>query len=265
MRTLTLSFLLLGSPLVLSAQLIWQSFDETVLTAAGSGSSVSVLVPAGGRITLVATNFEPVDLTTAGASASVSYTFSVSGSLAGVASGTRPLGSGLFNSGANADSFVDDAGYFFWANGTAPASIELRRRLSGGSSASLLNPSGASFANMGTGNVGSNVGNFVNGDVYTVSLRLNNNSGQIAFGTSSLAGVSITGGDVTYGRYTNPETTEVLTFDRFGLMFLNTGAEAVTLSIHSIDLTPMVIPEPAGYAGLFALGALLIARRRRQD
>jgi hypothetical protein len=171
----------------------------------------------------------------------------------------------LFNSGLNA-SFADDAGYFFWSNGTNEVpSLELRRRLSTGASTSLLAPIGDSFTNMGTGNVGTQSGSFADATVYTVTINLvANGSGNIGFGFSNDAGVSVTGPSLSLGRYTNGETTEVTSFDTFGVMFLNTSGVASTLTIHSIDLTP--VPEPgtlALVASLAVLGAVLIRRRNR--
>ena len=78
------------------AQLAWNVFNESTLTPAPSSTAtngVTVTVPAGQRVTLVATNFTPVDFTnvTSG-EVYVTTTFKVSGGLSSIAGGTRAIG-----------------------------------------------------------------------------------------------------------------------------------------------------------------------------
>lgn len=65
------------------AQLAWSIFDETATTAAPASSAangVTVTVPAGQRVTLVATNFVPIDWTSAtSGNVVVTINFKVSG------------------------------------------------------------------------------------------------------------------------------------------------------------------------------------------
>lgn len=223
------------------AQLAWSVFDESAITpVASSGERVTVTVPAGQRVTLVATNIVPIDLTAATApSVAISLTFTVSGGLTPLASGTRAVGFGLFNNNASGPNFTDDSGYFVWVNGRATGSLlEMRRRNGNGPSPSLLNPTGASFANLGTGSATQTAGALTDGVPYVLTLRLNRSAAGISLGTNTgtdVAGAWLRGDGLSQTAYTNPDTPPAATqFNELAFMFLNTTSAPVTLSLDSV-------------------------------
>ncbi|WP_414660580.1 pectinesterase family protein [Horticoccus sp. 23ND18S-11] len=268
---------LLFSLLPLHAQLEWSVFDETASTrlAAGSEGKATVVIPAGQRATLVATNFVPIDFTApTAATAAVTITFKASGGLSGIGGGTRAIGFGLFNHAGTTPgtTFVDDAGYFTWLNGRSTGSLlELRRRNGNGPSASLLNPTGTSFNTLGTGSAVQTVGALSDGATYSLTLRLVRSANGVSLGTTSAntanAGVVILGDGISQTAFTNPDTPPAATvFNEVGFMFLNTTTAPVTLTIDSVaGLTPInppgigtapqdLIVNP-GQAGAFTVAA----------
>ena len=237
----------------LSAQLQWSVYNETTTTPAPASTvsnGVTVTVPAGQRVTLVATNFTPVDFTnvTSG-EVYVTTTFKVSGGLSSIGGGTRAVGYGLYNNNGTAANFADDNGYFTWLNGRQTGSlIELRRRNGDGSSPSLLNPTGAAFNNLGTGTTTQTAGVLSDSSAYAIQLHLIRASGGVSLGntssTTSGAGIWISGDGVSQTAYTNPDVPPATTvFNEVGFMFLNTSASPVTLEIVSVTgLTPINPP-----------------------
>ena len=244
----------------LSAQLQWNVFNETSTTpapASSVGSGVTVTVPAGQRVTLVATNFTPVDFSavTSG-EVYVTTTFKVSGGLSSITGGTRAIGYGLYNHSGTPTDFSDDNGYFTWLNGRQTgALIELRRRNAAGASPSLLNPTGASFNSLGTGTTTLTAGVLSDGSAYAIQLHLMRTATGISFGnTSSTAtgsGIWVSGSGVSQTAYTNPDVPPATTvFNEVGFMFLNTSANPVTLEIVSVTglapiNPPAVVTSPA--------------------
>jgi hypothetical protein len=232
------------------AQLQWSLYDETTVTSVTSTADrVSVTVAPGQRVTLFATNFVPLDLAAATAApAAVSVTFTASGGLSTLASGTRAIGFGLFNSAGTAAAFTDDPGYFTWINGRATGSLlELRRRNATGPSPSLLAPTGASFANLGTGSAVQTAGALVDGVPYTLTLRLVRSAAGLSLGTGTgtdTAGVWLRGDGLSQTAYTNPDTSPAATtFNELGFMFQNTTAAPVTLTLTDVaGLTPLAAP-----------------------
>ncbi len=249
--------LLLASSLPARAQFAWSLFDETTLTPASGAATdrITVTVAPGQRITLVSTSLVPIDLAATTAPAAViSVNFTVSGGLSTLASGTRALGFGLFNSNATGATFVDDAGYFVWLNGRNTGSLlEMRRRNSSGPSASLLNPTGASFSNLGTGSATQTAGALTDGVPYTLTLRLNRGANGVSLGTNTgtdVAGAWIRGEGLSQTAYTNPDNPPAATlFNQLAFMFLNTTAAPVTLTLDGVTgvtaaAAPVITAQP---------------------
>lgn len=285
LRFALVPFLLLAAVAPARAQLAWSVFDETTVAAAPStGDKVVVTVAPGQRATLVASNLVPIDLTApAAANVPVSVTFTASGGLASLAAGTRAIGFGLFNRAATA-GFTDDGGYFVWVNGRSTGSLlEMRRRNGTGASPSLLNPTGASFANLGTGSAVQTAGALADGVPYTLTLRLVRSAGGIALGTGTgtdAAGAWLRGDGLSQTAYTNPDPAPAATvFDQIAFMFLNTGATPVTLTLENVagvsPQTPPTIsvaPQPlilnlqqAGTLSVTAAGAAPLAYQWSKD
>ncbi|MSU50152.1 MAG: hypothetical protein EXS37_13890 [Opitutus sp.] len=232
------------------AQLAWSVFDETSVTSvASAGDRVTITVPAGQRATLISTNIVPIDLTaTTAQPVTVSLTFTASGGLSALGAGTRAIGFGVFNNNASGANFVDDAGYFVWVNGRATGSLlEMRRRNSSGPSPSLLNPTGASFANLGSGSATQTTGALTDGVPYVLTLRLNRSAAGISLGTNTgtdVAGAWIRGDGLSQTAFTNPDTPPAATlFNQLAFMFLNTTAAPVTLTLDAITgVTSVAVP-----------------------
>ena len=240
----------------LSAQLAWSVFNETTTVAAPASTAtngVTVTVPAGGRVTLVATNFTPVDFTnvTSG-EVYVTTTFKVSGGLSSIAGGTRAIGYGFYNHNGTATNFGDDNGYFTWLNGRQTGSlIELRRRNGDGTSPSLLNPTGSAFNSLGTGTTTQTAGVLSDSSAYAIQLHLIRTATGVSLGNTSSttagSGIWVSGDGVSQTAYTNPDVPPATTvFNELGFMFLNTSANPVTLEIVSVaGLTPINPPAIA--------------------
>ena len=246
-------FTALAAPARLSAQLQWNVFNETTTTpaaASNASSGVTVTVPAGQRVTLVATNFTPVDFSAAtSGEVFVTTTFKVSGGLSGIAGGTRAIGYGLYNNSGTATDYSDDNGYFTWLNGRQTGSlIELRRRNGNGVSPSLLNPTGTAFNSLGTGATTQTAGALSDGSAYAIQLHLIRTATGVSLGNTSStttgAGVWVRGDGVSQTAFTNPDVPPATTvFNQLGFMFLNTTTSSVTLEIVSVTgLTPINPP-----------------------
>ncbi len=248
--------LVLLVPLAARAQLQWSVNNESTTVAAPASTSangVTVTVPAGQRVTLVATNFTPIDFTnvTSG-EVYVKTTFKVSGGLSSIAAGTRAIGYGLYNHNNTAADFGDDNGYFTWLNGRQTGSlIELRRRNGNSVSPSLLNPTGSAFNNLGTGTTTQTAGVLSDSSAYTIQMHLIRASGGVSLGNTSStttgAGIWVSGDGLSQTAYTNPDVPPATTvFNEIGFMFLNTTANPVTLEIVSVTgLTPINPPAVA--------------------
>lgn len=246
---------LLLTTLALRAQLQWSVFNESATTAAPvatATSGVTVTVPAGQRVTLVANNFVPFDLSAAGSEQVAAISFKVSGGLSTIAAGTRAVGFGLYNNGGTATNYADDSGYFTWLNGRNTGSlIEQRRRIGDGTSPSLLNPTGTAFNNLSTGQASLTPGSLSDGNIYQIQFRLQGRSGSIAFGNTSSnttgAGIWVSGPGISTTTFSNPDApAATFTFNEVGFMFLNTTSSPVTLTIVGVTgLTPINPPAIA--------------------
>ncbi len=252
-RSLLSAVAIAGILAPLHAQLQWSVFNETVTTPAPAStatSGVAVTVPAGQRVTLIATNFTPVDFTavTSG-NVVVTTSFKVSGGLSAISSGTRAVGYGLYSNSGTAADYADDSGYFTWLNGRQTGSlIELRRRNGNAVSPSLLNPTGTAFASLGTGATTQTAGVLSDGATYAIQLQLIRTATGVSLGNTSStttgAGIWVSGDGISQTAYTNPDTPPAATrFNELGLMFLNTTTSPVTLEIVSVTgLTPINPP-----------------------
>ena len=257
--------LLVLLPLGARAQLTWSVYNETTTTAApasDANSGVTVTVPAGQRVTLIANNFVPVDFS-GGSTAQVYATinFKASGGLSGISGGTRAVGFGLYNNSGTAANFADDNGYFTWLNGRNTGSlIELRRRNGDGTSTSLLNPSTATAWNsLGTGTTTQKVGALSDGNSYSIQLHLMGRNPGVSLGntssTTSGAGVWVSDGQptsqtaISQTAYTNPDNPpSTYVFNEVGFMFYNSTNADVTLTINSVTgltaINPPVVTTP---------------------
>lgn len=250
--------LLLVLPICAHAQLSWSVFNETSTTAApasNASSGVTITVPAGQRVTLVANNFVPVDFS-GGSTAQVYATinFKVSGGLSGIGGGTRAVGFGLYNNNSTATDFADDNGYFTWLNGRNTGSlIELRRRNGNSTSPSLLNPTGTAFNSLGTGTTTQTVGALSDSNSYSIQLHLMGRNPGVSLGNTSSstsgAGVWVSGDGLSQTAYTNPDNPpSTYIFNEVGFMFYNSTSADVTLTINSVTgltaINPPVVVTP---------------------
>ena len=242
-------------PLCARAQLTWSVYNETATVAAPASTSTSgvvVTVPAGQRVTLVATNFVPFDLSAAGSEQVAAISFKASGGLSSIAAGTRAVGFGLYNNNGTATNYADDSGYFTWLNGRNTGSlIEQRRRIGDGTSPSLLNPTGTAFNNLSTGQASPTPGSMSDGNTYTIQFRLQGRSGSIAFGNTSSnttgGGIVVSGPGIQAITFSNPDApAATFVFNEIGFMFLNTTSAPVTLTINAVTgLVPINPPAVA--------------------
>ncbi len=237
------------------AQLQWSVFNETTTVAGPASTATSgtvVTVPAGQRVTLVASNFIPIDLTAAGSESISAISFKVSGGLSSIASGTRAVGFGLYNHNGTATNYADDSGYFTWLNGRTTGSlVEQRRRIGDGTSPSLLNPTGTAFNNLSTGQASPTPGSLSDGNSYTIQFHLLGRSGSVSFGNTSAnttgGGIVVTGPGLQAITFSNPDApASALVLNEVGFMFLNTTSAPVTLTINSVTgLIPINAPAIA--------------------
>ena len=226
---------LLCSATMAFGQMQWSSYDTSgnLLNAnvatggdAASASSVTFTVPANTRMFFITRSFTPIVLSQANASAVVTFKFSASGGITGVAQKTVEWG--LYNSMGTA-SLADDMGMF---GGWTGSTVE-----------GLLHASGSAdlFSGTSTGQGKSVTGAPTDGTTYTNQIRLflKTAPNQVALGSSSstlgAAGIAMNGANITSRLYTNPGTW-TNTVDEFALMFNNTTANPVTVTLSAIGL-----------------------------
>lgn len=216
-------------------QMQWSSYDTSgnLVTAnvatggdAASASSVTFTVPANTRMFFITKSFTPIVLSQANASAVVTFKFAASGGITGVAQKTVEWG--LYNS-MGTPSLADDMGMF---GGWTGSSIE-----------GLLHASGSAdlFSGTSTGQGKSVTGTPTDGTTYTNQIRLFLKTAPIgvALGSSSstlgTAGIAMNGANITSRLYTNPGNW-TNTVDEFALMFNNTTASPVTVTLSALGL-----------------------------
>ena len=226
---------LLCSATMAFGQMQWSSYDTSgnLLNAnvatggdAASASSVTFTVPANTRMFFITRSFTPIVLSQANASAVVTFKFSASGGITGVAQKTVEWG--LYNSMGTA-SLADDMGMF---GGWTGSTVE-----------GLLHASGSAdlFSGTSTGQGKSVTGAPTDGTTYTNQIRLflKTAPNQVALGSSSstlgAAGIAMNGANITSRLYTNPGTW-TNTVDEFALMFNNTTANPVTVTLSALGL-----------------------------
>jgi autotransporter-associated beta strand protein len=242
-----LTILLLGLATSVFGQLRWSSYDTTgtLLTAnvatggdVASGTSVTFTIPASTRMFFVTKNFTPIVLTPATAAAVVTFKFSASAGLTGVAQ--RTVAWGLYNSAGTA-SLADDIGMYGGWYGPG-AYLEGMFHASG--SADLFSGTSPGLGKTTTGTV-------ADGTTYTNQIRLYLKTAPVgvALGSSSstlgAAGVAMNGGTLTARGYTNP-SNGTNSFDEFGLMFYNTTASPVTVTLSGIGLGSSMTWDASG-------------------
>ena len=223
----------------------WSSYDTsgnlvTANVASGgdvaSASSVTFTVPANTRMFFVTRSFTPIVLAQANASAVVTFKFSASGGLTSVAQKTVEWG--LYNSLGTA-SLADDMGMFGGWTGTT---IE-----------GLLHSSGSAdlFTGSSTGQGKTVTGAPTDGTTYTNQIRLFFKTAPIgvALGSSSstlgAAGIAMNGADLTSRLFTNPGNW-TNTVDEFALMFNNTTANPVTVTLSGVGLGTSLTWDASG-------------------
>jgi autotransporter-associated beta strand protein len=226
---------LLGSSAIAFGQMQWSSYDTsgnlvTANVATGgdlaSASSVTFTVPANTRMFFITKSFTPIVLSQQNAAAVVTFKLSASGGITGVAQKTVEWG--LYNSMGTA-SLADDMGMF---GGWTGSTIE-----------GLLHASGSAdlFTGTSTGQGKSVTGAPTDGTTYTNQIRLFLKTAPIgvALGSSSstlgAAGIAMNGANLTSRLYTNPGNW-TNTVDEFALMFNNTTANPVTVTLSAISL-----------------------------
>ncbi|HKW30835.1 MAG TPA: pectinesterase family protein [Verrucomicrobiae bacterium] len=226
---------LLCSATMAFGQMQWSSYDTSgnLITAnvatggdAASASTVTFTVPANTRMFFITKSFTPIVLSQQNASAVVTFKFSASGGITGVAQKTVEWG--LYNSMGTA-SLADDMGMF---GGWTGSTLE-----------GLLHASGSAdlFSGTSTGQGKSVTGAPTDGTTYTNQIRLflKTAPNQVALGSSSstlgTAGIAMNGANITSRLYTNPGTW-TNTVDEFALMFNNTTANPVTVTLSGVGL-----------------------------
>lgn len=247
-------------PLAHAQTLSWDLYNpgsDTVLQTL-SGSSISFDVPAGSTYWVVTNNFVPLDLSVPSTYFPVTYTLSTT---AGFDLGSgRAYGVGLFNSGGTAGDYSDDVGY--WA----------RFNLGGPYHELFTHDSGNAnlFTGSQQGQGGTYTGTLANNEVYDGKIQLRTDgSGNIALGGGNSvpnAGISLVATGVTQIAYINPVSPlgGETTMDLFAFYFNNASATTATVSLGSLSLTPVAIPETSSLTWMSGLAALaLLARRRR--
>jgi autotransporter-associated beta strand protein len=225
-------------------QLQWSSYDTsgnlvTANVATGgdvASGSVSFTVPANTRMFFVTKSFAPIVLSQQNASAVVTFQFTASGGITGVAQKTVEWG--LYNSMGTA-SLADDIGMF---GGWTGSTLE-----------GLLHSSGSGdlFTGTSTGQGKSVTGAPTDGTTYTNQIRLYYKTAPngVALGSSSStlgnAGIAMNGATITGRLYTNPGTW-TNTVDEFALMFNNTTANPVTVTLSDVALGNSVNWDASG-------------------
>ena len=234
-----------GSAGIVCGQMQWSSYDTSgnlvnanVATGGdvASATSVTFTVPANTRMFFITRSFTPIILSQANASAVVTFKFSASGGVTGVTQKTVEWG--LYNSLGTA-SLADDMGMFGGWTGTT-----LEGLLHSGGSADL-------FTGTSTGQGKSVTGAPTDGTTYTNQIRLFLKTAPIgvALGSSSstlgAAGIAMNGADITSRLYTNPGNW-TNTVDEFALMFTNTTANPVTLTLSGVGLGTSMTWDASG-------------------
>jgi autotransporter-associated beta strand protein len=235
-RILSVTILLIfGLTSAAFGQLQWNSYNTsgnlvTANVATGgdvaSGTSVTFTVPANTRMFFITKSFTPIVLAQQNASAVVTFKFSASGGVTGVSQ--KVVEWGLYNSLGTA-SLADDIGMFGGWTGTTVEGL-----LHTNNSADL-------FTGFSTGQGKTVVGTPTDVTTYTNQIRLFLKTGPIggALGSSSsplgATGIAMNGANLTSGLFTNPGNW-TNTVDEFALMFNNTTANPVTLTLSGIGL-----------------------------
>jgi autotransporter-associated beta strand protein len=226
---------LLCSATMAFGQMQWSSYDTSgnLVTAnvatggdAASASSVTFTVPGNTRMFFITRSFTPIVLSQQNSAAVVTFKFSASGGITGVAQKTVEWG--LYNSMGTA-SLADDAGMF---GGWTGSTVE-----------GLLHSSGSAdlFSGTSTGQGKTVTGAPTDGTTYTNQIRLflKTAPNQVALGSSSstlgAAGIAMNGVNLTSRLFTNPGTL-TNTVDEFALMFNNTTANPVTVTLSGVGL-----------------------------
>ena len=216
-------------------QMQWSSYDTSgnLVTAnvatggdAASASSVTFTVPANTRMFFITKSFTPIVLSQANSAAVVTYKFAASGGITGVAQKTVEWG--LYNSMGTA-SLADDMGMFGgWTGSTVEGLVH-------------TNASADLFTGASTGQGKTVTGAPTDGTTYTnqVRLFLKTAPNQVALGSSSstlgASGIAMNGANITSRLFTNPGIW-TNTVDEFALMFNNTTANPVTVTLSGVGL-----------------------------
>jgi len=241
---LTVLLSLLYSATMAFGQLQWSTYDTSgnllVANAATGGDvasgPVSFTVPANTRMFFVTTSFTPIVISSANGSAVVTFQFTASGGLTGVAQKTVEWG--LYNSMGTA-SLADDIGMFGgWTGNSLEGLVH-------------TNASADLFTGASTGQGKSVTGAPTDGTTYTNQIRLYLKTAPngVALGSSSstlgAAGIAMNGANITGRLYTNPGTW-TNTVNEFALMFNNTTANPVTVTLSDVALGNSVTWDASG-------------------
>jgi hypothetical protein len=247
MRFLPLATLLLAA-LSSPAQLVWSSYDKNGNLVAANvasggdstyGGSVALTIPAATQLEFVTKTFAPMNTPSAGNSALVTFNIAASGAMTG-----RCFGYGLFH---DSGTLAQAMGYWGDFNIAGPY-FECFQR----------NWTNVTYMYYDSGNAlnssKSNTGTPVAGTTYAGQIQVNNKSGSMQMGTSSstvaAAGLVCNGSGVTQQSYASTPkygtNVNVTTFNEFAVMFYNSTASTVTLTLSGVSLVP---PNPVITAG----------------
>jgi hypothetical protein len=260
---------LITTGFVTQAQLKWAAYDTSgnlISANAGTGGdatqggAVTFTIPAGATYTFITTNFTPVTLA-ASQIQQVSFAVNASGGFG--PSGTpiqnkRFISYGLFNYGATppstTGSFTDDVG--LWTD-SYQQSANIAAEVFGGTSSTnnLLGYTSSKQLGAAVGPATGRIGQFTDGTNVNVVFRLVENAGGTAsIGTGTATNVAgawysdaATGGtffnqSIYSAGATTPNGTT--TFNEFGLMFYNSTAASVTLTLSNLTLVPLGTANP---------------------
>lgn len=273
LASITVGLAVMAAPL--KAQTVWQLLNETGTSsfknAVNTGKTVTVSVPSGAAVTIYTTDFSAINLAS-GEKYSVNFSLSSTAGITGAVTSSRILGIGLFDSNSTS-IFADDMGMMTWIR--SDSTFELRQKNGTESVESLLKFGAYTFTNLGTG-TGGTAGALADNTTFLVnSFQVDYTGSGYRFGTNTTTnpGLSFTSGAVSRLGYTNPGTiTSGLSFDLFGVYFMNTSGSAAefTLADVSFATAASAIPEPSTYAAMFGAAAFGLAvwhrrRTRRAD
>lgn len=236
------------------AQLKWNAYSSsgtlvTANVASGGdstyGGSVTFTIPATTQLEFVTKMFVPMSTPTAGNSAKVTFNISASGALTG-----RCFGYGLFNDPGTLSLAM---GYWGDFNIGGPYFECFQRNWT---NATFMVYDGGNAMNSGKSNTGTPAA----GVTYAGQIQVNNKAGVMQMGTASssvaAAGLVCNGSGVTQQSYsTTPKLStnvNVTTFNEFAVMFYNSSASPVTLTLDSVSLVPpnpVISTQPQGYSG----------------